>query len=129
MLENESLRASLDALAVHAHSVEVANRTLKEHVEERDNQVRSVVSGVRREAQKARHDTEVMRSQLLASTMAPVGGTAGATHAGMYTSTMRGTDRAALRKRILDLEEEARHLRGENESVVGHDLFSIGFID
>lgn len=49
MLENESLRASLDALAQHAHQLELSNRALKSRSEERDKLVRSVVSGVRRE--------------------------------------------------------------------------------
>lgn len=49
LLENESLRGSLDALAVHAHQLELANRAFKERDQERDKLVRSVVSGVRRE--------------------------------------------------------------------------------
>lgn len=48
-LENESLRASLDALAQHAHQLELANRALAARGEERDKLVRSVVTGVRRE--------------------------------------------------------------------------------
>lgn len=48
-LENESLRASLDALAVHAHSLEVANKALTERAAEHDKVVKSVVHGVRRE--------------------------------------------------------------------------------
>ena len=85
MLENESMRTSLDTLSKIAHQLEVENRALKERAEERDKMMRSVVSGVRREvscgflytwlpindqAQKVRHDTEVMRSQMLASTAA-----------------------------------------------------------
>lgn len=48
-LENESLRASLDVLAAHAHSLEVANKTLSERAAEQNKVVRSVVQEVRRE--------------------------------------------------------------------------------
>lgn len=53
MLENESLRASLDALAKHAHALELANKAVTERAEERDKVVRSVVYGVRKEVSKS----------------------------------------------------------------------------
>lgn len=48
-LENEHLRASLDALAVHTQEVESRNKQLREQAEERDKTMRGVVLGVRRE--------------------------------------------------------------------------------
>lgn len=48
-LENQSLRASLDALAVHAHSLEKANKELRQRAEERDKMLQSMVSDVRHE--------------------------------------------------------------------------------
>jgi hypothetical protein len=49
MLENESLRASLDALAVHTHQLELEKRSLAHQAEERETLVRSVVGEVRQE--------------------------------------------------------------------------------
>jgi hypothetical protein len=48
-LENASLRASLDALAVHSHELELANRQMKASGEERERTMRHVALGVRRE--------------------------------------------------------------------------------
>jgi hypothetical protein len=48
-LENASLRASLDALAVHSHAVEKENRELKKRAEERDVTLRSMVLDVQKE--------------------------------------------------------------------------------
>lgn len=65
VLENESLRASLDALAVHAHSLEVANKALSERAAEHDKVVRSVVHGVRREVRLSfKHETYSRRIKL-----------------------------------------------------------------
>lgn len=51
-LENASLRASLDALAVHAHSLEKANKDLRMRAEERDKMLQSMVSDVRTEVSR-----------------------------------------------------------------------------
>jgi len=48
-LENISLRASLDALAIHAHDLEQKNRILQHNGEEKEKIMRSMVLGVRRE--------------------------------------------------------------------------------
>jgi len=56
-LENESLRASLDALALHAEALGKANKTLKNAGEEREKMMRSVVVGVRREV-RLHHDIQ-----------------------------------------------------------------------
>ncbi|RSH84583.1 uncharacterized protein EHS24_006106 [Apiotrichum porosum] len=103
-LENESLRASLDALAVHAHKLDLANRAFKERDQERDMLVRSVVTGVRREAQRARHDQEVQRSQMLASIAEGPG-------------QPPSQPVAALRTRIVELEEEVKQVKGENDKL------------
>ncbi|KLT40743.1 hypothetical protein CC85DRAFT_287149 [Cutaneotrichosporon oleaginosum] len=88
-LENASLRASLDALAVHAHAVEKENRELKKRTEERDVALRSMVLDVQKEARKARHH-EVLRSQMIIPSAEPQGG------------------QTVLRTRIAELEEEVR---------------------
>lgn len=82
-LENESLRASLDALAVHAHKLDLANRAFKERDQERDMLVRSVVTGVRREVRavcstKTKQKTERKR-RLAVGTLADATGSKGAT--------------------------------------------------
>ncbi|BEJ13259.1 hypothetical protein CspHIS471_0304330 [Cutaneotrichosporon sp. HIS471] len=90
-LENASLRASLDALAVHAHVVEKENRELKKRADERNVALRSMVLDVQKEARKARHQ-EVLRSQLIAPP-AP--------------ERENGTQgNQPLRKRVAELEEE-----------------------
>ncbi len=48
-MENTSLRASLDALASHAQTLERKNAALQKEVEGRERMVRSIVGGVRRE--------------------------------------------------------------------------------
>ncbi|KAL1409618.1 hypothetical protein Q8F55_003613 [Vanrija albida] len=63
MLENESLRASLDALAKHAHALELANKAVTERAEERDKLVRSVVSGVRKEVAPAGSSAALVNAQ------------------------------------------------------------------
>ncbi|KAL7419954.1 hypothetical protein Q5752_004917 [Cryptotrichosporon argae] len=98
-LENDNLRASLDALAVHAQALERRNRELAASAEEREQIVRSVISEVKSKARKAVQD-EVARSTVLAQSKHP-----GA-----------GEDEARLRKHVAELEDEVRRLRGENES-------------
>lgn len=49
LLENESLRASLDALSKQAQALSVENAQLRGGVEKRDEMMKSVVLGVRRE--------------------------------------------------------------------------------
>lgn len=53
-LENEGLRASLDALAKRTHQLELSNRTLTTRAAERDKMVQSVVKDVRREVREYR---------------------------------------------------------------------------
>ncbi|BEJ05772.1 hypothetical protein CcaverHIS641_0302940 [Cutaneotrichosporon cavernicola] len=90
-LENASLRASLDALAVHAHVVEKENSELKKRADERNVALRSMVLDVQKEARKARHQ-EVLRSQMIAPP-AP--------------ERENGTQgNQPLRKRVAELEEE-----------------------
>ncbi|RXK38509.1 hypothetical protein M231_04275 [Tremella mesenterica] len=70
-LENVSLRASLDALASHAHTLEQTNKMFRAQAEERERNMRNVMLGVRREAVKVKQDQDLMRSQLFASTSQP----------------------------------------------------------
>ncbi|GMK58235.1 hypothetical protein CspeluHIS016_0502670 [Cutaneotrichosporon spelunceum] len=93
-LENASLRASLDALAVHAHMVEKENRELKKRAEERDVTLRSMVLDVQKEARKARHQ-EVLRSQMINP---PV----------VERDNGAQGNQLALRKHVAELEEEVR---------------------
>ncbi|KAK4684852.1 hypothetical protein P7C73_g5315, partial [Tremellales sp. Uapishka_1] len=129
-LENQSLRASLDALAVHAHRVEKMNAELLGKAEERDKMMRSVVLGVRQEAQKAKQGQDLMRSQLLASSPKNVArfpsggsgilnppepdgsvpGTLGKACPGHQVLTASG-----LRKKVREMEEEIKGLRVESE--------------
>ncbi|WVF66264.1 hypothetical protein IAT40_001004 [Kwoniella sp. CBS 6097] len=64
LLENESLKTSLDALSLHAQSVEQNNHLLKAQLAERDKGFRTAVENIKREASRGK---EVWRSQLLAS--------------------------------------------------------------
>lgn len=48
-LENESLRASLDALALHTEAVDKENQELKKRSQEREAVLRTVAAGVRKE--------------------------------------------------------------------------------
>jgi hypothetical protein len=48
-LENESLRASLDALAVHTEAVNKENQELRKSSQEREVVLRNAVAGVRKE--------------------------------------------------------------------------------
>lgn len=48
-LENENLRASLDALAVHSHAVETENKALRTDLEERTKAMKTAINEVRRE--------------------------------------------------------------------------------
>lgn len=61
-LENEHLRASLDALAVHTQEVESRNKQLREQAAERDKTMRSVVMGVRREVSAIVHSRRIRGS-------------------------------------------------------------------
>lgn len=48
-LENENLRASLDAIALHAHAIETENKALRADADERAKAMKTVISEVRRE--------------------------------------------------------------------------------
>lgn len=61
-LENLNLRRSLDALAVRNQLLEQELKTYKQQAEHRQEMMKSVVLGVRREAQKA-----LVQSQMLGS--------------------------------------------------------------
>ncbi|WOO79638.1 uncharacterized protein LOC62_02G003161 [Vanrija pseudolonga] len=116
MLENESLRASLDALAKHAHALELANKAVTERAEERDKVVRSVVYGVRKEAKKVKHDQEVMRSQILASTsgLPPGQATQAVSSAALVTAQRRVGELEAELKRS---EAELRQSKDNEEKL------------
>ncbi|CAD6576151.1 MAG: hypothetical protein TREMPRED_001591 [Tremellales sp. Tagirdzhanova-0007] len=120
-LENTSLRMSLDALASHAQALEQANKTLNEASMEREKLMRSVVVGVRREAQKAKVGTDLMRSQLLTSASIPR--SAGRPPPGGGGSGVMPDQEAqpstGLRTRIHELEEEVRKLKVEHEKQKG----------
>ncbi|OCF33201.1 hypothetical protein I316_05246 [Kwoniella heveanensis BCC8398] len=64
LMENESLKTSLDALSLHAQSVERNNQLLKAQLADRDKGFRTAVENIKREANRGK---EVWRSQLLAS--------------------------------------------------------------
>jgi hypothetical protein len=97
LLENTSLRSSLDAISRHSHMLENEVRRLRESEEKKGEMMRSVVMGVRREvspsgldvsvehsrrgaepaswsltsqAQKAIHSQELYRSQMLQAPLA-----------------------------------------------------------
>lgn len=103
-LENENLRASLDAMASHTHEVERANKGLLEQMEERQKMIRALADGVRREAYRAKQGHDLMRSQLLASQVSPLPVSAPAAH---------------LAKRLRASEQEIGKLQSENDKLVG----------
>ncbi|ORX34547.1 hypothetical protein BD324DRAFT_636344 [Kockovaella imperatae] len=109
-LENESLRASLDALAVHAQQLDRTNKALRAQHEGRERLMRSAVAGVRREAQKAKHGQDLIRSQLLASVSVP------RPTSGMTSSEAEGeSSTSAMRSRIRELEAELEAANVEND--------------
>ncbi|WVQ93885.1 hypothetical protein IAU59_000963 [Kwoniella sp. CBS 9459] len=61
LMENESLKTSLDALSLHAQSVERNNQLLKIQLAERERGLRTAVEGIKREANRGK---EVWKSQL-----------------------------------------------------------------
>ncbi|EIW65729.1 hypothetical protein TREMEDRAFT_66106 [Tremella mesenterica DSM 1558] len=116
-LENVSLRASLDALASHAHTLEQTNKMFRAQAEERERNMRNVMLGVRREAVKVKQDQDLMRSQLFASTTQPPRQPRLSTLA--ETDGSENSASSSLQKRIRDLEEEVKGLRIENEKQKG----------
>lgn len=103
-LENENLRASLDAMAVHTHEVERANKALLEQMEERQTMIRALADGVRREAYRAKQGHDLMRSQLLASQVSP---------------SPNSSPAADIAKRLRASEQENERLQSENDKLVG----------
>jgi hypothetical protein len=59
LLENTSLRASLDAISRHSHMLENEVRRLRESEEKKGEMMRSVVMGVRREVSPSGLDVSV----------------------------------------------------------------------
>lgn len=105
-LENEHLRASLDALSKHTMQVE---QELK-HVKDREGMMKSVVLGVKAEAQKVMQSQELYRSAMMPSSRLGVGAGVGGAALG------RPADSA--QRRIVDLEEQVKFLQAENERAV-----------
>lgn len=100
-LENEHLRASLDALSKHTMQVEQELKRLKD----REGMMKSVVLGVKAEAQK------VMQSQVLSRSQMP-----GASRVGFPGFNGRVPD--LEQRRVVDLEEQVKFLQAENERAV-----------
>ena len=106
-LENEHLRASLDALSKHSMQVE---QELK-RVKEREGMMKSVVLGVKAEAQKVMQSQELYRSQMPSSRIG-------------FAGFNRPVD--SEQRRVVDLEEQVKFLQAENERAVSR--YSSGII-
>ncbi|WVR03327.1 hypothetical protein IAU60_000318 [Kwoniella sp. DSM 27419] len=114
LMENASLKSSLDAMAVHAQSVDQANKALRAQLEERDRGLRLAMEGMKREALKGQ---EMLRSQLMSASVSSARATAGFVEdrgAGANVLGAHGRDNVS-QKRIKELEEEVRSLKEENE--------------
>ncbi|KAH8090361.1 hypothetical protein HD553DRAFT_2341 [Filobasidium floriforme] len=107
-LENEHLRASLDALSKHTMQVEQALKRVKD----REGMMKSVVLGVKAEAQKVMQSQELYRSAMMPSSRLGVGAGVGGAALG------RPADSA--QRRIVDLEEQVKFLQAENERARSH---------
>nr|XP_019048530.1 hypothetical protein I302_02302 [Kwoniella bestiolae CBS 10118]OCF27460.1 hypothetical protein I302_02302 [Kwoniella bestiolae CBS 10118] len=112
LLENASLKTSLDALALHAESVDNTNKTLKKQLEEREKGLKVLMEGLKREAGRVK--SVVGQSQLLSgssinSSRIPALGLVGS------TGGVSGKEDSSSKKRIKELEDELRSLRSENE--------------
>ncbi|GFZ43726.1 hypothetical protein JCM24511_01446 [Saitozyma sp. JCM 24511] len=139
LMENESLKSSLDALATHAEALVKQNKELRQQAEEREKMMRSVVVGVRREvggaesgkevacglARKAKQGQDLMRSQLVASA-SPFKPLDSGHPAVATTPTPTPTQLedpgivAGLKKRIRELEKEVESLKVDNEKQRAH---------
>ncbi|KAK6905016.1 hypothetical protein I203_105835 [Kwoniella mangroviensis CBS 8507] len=112
LLENASLKTSLDALALHAESVDNTNKTLKKQLEEREKGLKVIMENLKKEAGRVK--SVVGQSQLLSNssiTRLPGLGMVGST--GGVGGTAK--DDMTSKKRIKELEDEVRMLKGENE--------------
>ncbi|WWD22258.1 hypothetical protein CI109_106749 [Kwoniella shandongensis] len=143
ILENTSLKTSLDSLASYVQTLEQNNRQLKSQLEEREKKVLNTIDGVRREVGKVKRDQEVWRSQILAGSMvAPPPGPGAGAGAGLTMGSVLGRggsgsmmsvtpgsskdgqqvggDSTALKKRIKELEDEVKGLKLDNEKHKTH---------
>nr|XP_019014340.1 uncharacterized protein I206_00422 [Kwoniella pini CBS 10737]OCF53121.1 hypothetical protein I206_00422 [Kwoniella pini CBS 10737] len=130
-LENASLKTSLDALAIHAESVDQTNKALNMKLEEREKGLKIIMEGLKKEAGRVKAGQEVWKSQILANSLMS------STNPGRIPSGSSGKDDAckaivishdnilgladlnyieyAAKKRIKELEDEVKSLKGENQ--------------
>ncbi|WWC66997.1 uncharacterized protein I206_100904 [Kwoniella pini CBS 10737] len=107
-LENASLKTSLDALAIHAESVDQTNKALNMKLEEREKGLKIIMEGLKKEAGRVKAGQEVWKSQILANSLMS------STNPGRIPSGSSGKDDAS-KKRIKELEDEVKSLKGENQ--------------
>ncbi|WWC85623.1 uncharacterized protein L201_000488 [Kwoniella dendrophila CBS 6074] len=108
LLENESLKISLDGLAIHAESLDTSNKLLKKQLEEREKGLKVIMESLKKEAGRVKAGQEIWKSQLLANSLA---------HSTTNTISNRQgpSDDSISKKRIKELEDELRSMKAENE--------------